>query len=260
MKMVRQKMKDLKKEVTEFICKFAEEYQKENNLPDIWREPVVGFGDANDEYFANLKNVVTEVHKLPQFFIPDAKTVISYFVPFKEELAATNIDVEGNYASAEWAKAYTDTNNLFSALNPKLAEFVKDMGYDAAVPYDISMMKDILMSSWSQKHVAVGCGVGTFGLNHLLITERGCCGRISSIVTTLPVEPTKRYETENCLFKREGKCKKCVERCFSGALTEVENDFDRFHCRKICQETEKLYNEECCGKCDTGLPCSHQIP
>ena len=49
-----------------------------------------------------------------------------------------------------------------------------------------------LISDWSHRHVAVIAGLGKFGLNNMLITDNGCCGRVGSFITDLKIEPTKR--------------------------------------------------------------------
>ena len=48
-----------------------------------------------------------------------------------------------------------------------------------------------LVSYWSQKHVAYMAGLGKFGLHHMIITEKGCCGRLGSIVTNAKISRPK---------------------------------------------------------------------
>ena len=79
--------------------------------------------------------------------------------------------------------------------------------------------------------------LSTFGLNNMLITKKGCCGRINTIVTDLDVPPDRPMEEELCLYKRSGKCGLCTDRCPSGALTR--EGFDRERCFQVCRETPK---------------------
>ena len=69
------------------------------------------------------------------------------------------------------------------------------------------------MSDWSHKHVAYIAGLGSFGRHHMLITDKGCCGRIGSVVTDAAIPATPRSDRERCLFKADGSCGKCLERC-----------------------------------------------
>ena len=55
-------------------------------------------------------------------------------------------------------------------------------------------------------------GVGTFGINHMLITETGCCGRGGSVVTDMELDPTPMLQEELCLFRRDGSCGACAKR------------------------------------------------
>lgn len=83
----------------------------------------------------------------------------------------------------------------------------------------------------------------------MLITEKGCCGRIGSIVTDLELLPTLRSNRENCLYKYNGRCKKCVERCVTSALTETA--FKRFTCHEMCLVNAEIFKE--LGHADVGL-------
>ncbi|MCL6636108.1 MAG: epoxyqueuosine reductase, partial [Peptococcaceae bacterium] len=101
------------------------------------------------------------------------------------------------------------------------------------------------------------CGLGTFGLHHMLITARGCAGRLGSLVLDFPVPPSPRPENHYCLFRREGKCLACVKNCPTGALTRA--GLDKKKCYKRLLEVDAHYGDlglcDVCGKCATG-PCA----
>lgn len=61
--------------------------------------------------------------------------------------------------------------------------------------------KEHIYSNWSQRHVGYIAGLGTFGLNNMLITDQGTCGRFYSLITNLPVEPDQPLQEERCLWK-----------------------------------------------------------
>ncbi len=229
------------------------EYCEKNGVPNIWKNPIIKYADARDEDFIKLKEVVMPTHYLPEDVLSNPVTVLSYFLPFKEEIGLSN--VEGYDASKEWAEAYVATNTMAAALNISLAEYVKSIGYDAAVPLNIDFDPNVLKSNWSQRHVARIAGQGTFGMNNMLISDVGCCGRYFAIVTTLPIEPDPKLIVERCSYKRDGSCGVCIERCVGDAL-----DYDGFSstkCYDVC-----LYNlkrtqiADVCGKCVVGIPCS----
>ena len=72
-------------------------------------------------------------------------------------------------------------------------------------------------SSWSERHVAFVCGLGTFGLSKGLITEKGICGRFGSVVTTAELPRTERPYTgiyEYCI-----QCRACARNCPVGAIS-----------------------------------------
>ncbi|MDD3403325.1 MAG: hypothetical protein PHQ72_08220 [Hespellia sp.] len=70
-----------------------------------------------------------------------------------------------------------------------------------------------LKSDWSHRHFAYAVGMGTFGINNMLITRYGCCGRYSTIVTNLNVEPDQPVSEEYCLYKKNGSYGICMKNC-----------------------------------------------
>ena len=262
----------MKEKITKLIRTFVTEYEEKEDISTNWGEPLVGFADAHHPSILELKEIVAETHSIPADVISDASIVIAYFLPFTRELANTN-QTDGDISSPEWALAYEETNALFPKLNEYVISELREMGYQADVSPEASVFdRDKLRSNWSHRHFAKAAGLGTFGINNMLITKIGCCGRYSSIVTNLDVEPDLPREDEFCLYKKNGSCGICVRHCPSGALTL--DGYDRYKCYEICMKNAERYTEfgnsyaaeaselqvhigsEVCGKCVVNAPCT----
>lgn len=244
--------------ITNKIIEYVKSYPDRKNVKNIWKEPIVGFADANGSYISALKEIVTPEHLLPGDFMENPNIVISYYIPFTEELATLNMNVEGNLAAREWSDAYNLTNTMIHDINQHIVEWLTDIGYRAASPTGVVFDKKLILSNWSQRHIAYAAGLGTFGINNMLISEKGCCGRYGSVVVDISVEPDRILTEERCLYKKNGSCKKCVKNCFSGALTT--EGFDRKKCFEICMMNDAKAGADVCGKCDIDIPCAFKAP
>lgn len=251
----------MKNTVETLIKEFVSNYPKSNNVLSRWQDPLVAFAKVEDPMFTQLKQWVSPTHALPKDLLENAKTVITYFIPFDNSINQSNI--AGKNCSREWAISYIETNQLLLDLNYYIHEELNKLGYDTTlIPATHNFDEKILISDWSHRHIAYIAGLGKFGINNMLITDQGCCGRIGSIVTDLKIEPTKRLEKEFCLYKEKGICNKCVSRCVNDALTL--DGFDRHKCYEMCLQNDKLYADlglcDVCGKCLVNLPCSTRNP
>ncbi len=250
---------DLALEIKRQISNYIKEYQQKTETK--WKEPLIAFADAKDNLFKELKTAVSPTHNLPTDFLEDAKSVICYFLPFKEEIAKSN--QEGVYASSMWAKAYIQTNKLIIDLNNYISEQLKKLGFKSVIlPPTHNFDEKRLISDWSHKHVAFIAGLGKFGLHNLLITDAGCCGRLGSIITDAPLTPTPRPKTEFCLYKYNKSCTACVKNCKFDALF-IER-YDRQKCYSICLKNADFHKNigfaDVCGKCCCITPCSLKNP
>lgn len=52
--------------ITEIVYTFVKTYSKTHTVEKVWRTPVVGFADANDPKFAELKQIIGPNHALPE--------------------------------------------------------------------------------------------------------------------------------------------------------------------------------------------------
>ncbi len=247
----------MKDQIKDFIKEFVDQYQRE----PLWKEPLIAFAKASDPLFYELKSIVSSTHALPTDLLKDAETVISYFIPFVREIPLSNVG--GKTSSRQWASAYEITNEMICNLNDTLSEELTKWGADSAVlPPTHNFDAELLVSDWSHKHVAYIAGLGKFGLHHLLITKKGCCGRLGSLVTTAKLEKTERPSGEFCLYKHDKSCKMCVEKCEFSALNL--DSFNKHKCHEICIQNDKFYSDlgetDVCGKCICVVPCSFTNP
>lgn len=262
----------VKNKIKDLICEFVHVYSKKDNIKTKWGEPLVGFADAGHSYIKNFPQLITPSHQIPTDVLDDASIVIVYYVPFTKELAETN-DTSSELASPDWALAYEETNAMFNELNTYIMDHLKKWGYNGGIsPKSATFHKDILKSDWSYRHFAYAAGLGTFGVNNMIITKKGCCGRFSTVVTNLDVEPDQPVKDEYCLYKKDGSCGLCIKNCPAGAL--AVDSYNRNECYKILQKNAEVYTEfgssyvdetgnssnsigsEVCGKCVTQSPCA----
>jgi epoxyqueuosine reductase QueG len=245
-------MENMKKYIEECIKDFV----KNTHQKTKYREPIVGFADAMNPEFNRIRSFTHEGHLLPQDLMSEGKTIVSFFIPFTKELIMGN--KEHPYVSREWVESYIETNQLIREIYEYMERRLKE--YKVKVVWEIPQPNfddEKLMSTWSQRHIAYIAGIGTFGINNLLITEKGCAGRYGSFIIDYFIEPTKGENRERCLFKYNGSCGQCMRLCPVGALSET--DFDRHKCDERVWEVDSYYQEldtcDACGKCSLG-PCA----
>ncbi|POP33623.1 epoxyqueuosine reductase [Lactonifactor longoviformis] len=252
-------------EIKDMVAAFVSTYQENNSTMTGWRTPITGIADAGDPLFRKLKETIGPNHAFPSDILPGARSVIAYFIPFSAEVINSNIPDEES--SREWDYANIETNQLLLDLNQFLCTKMEAAGYHASLlPPTYHYDEEKLISDWSHKSAAYIAGIGTFGIHHVLITKNGCCGRLGSVVTDLSLTPTKRPDREYCLYKRNGSCGRCVERCVNLAFEREGKDIS--YERKKCNE--QIYGKivpqyaigagDACGKCMCGVPCSVKAP
>lgn len=264
-------MKHVKQHIIQGARAFVEGANERANPPNLWKPPLVGFADVNHPSIRNLKAFAGEKHQLPQDVMADATIVLVYFVPFREDLSKGNRGK--GLATREWAQAYETTNAMFPKLNQHLITMMEDWGFQAKEASEASIFyRDEVISHWSFRHLAYAAGLGTFGLNNMLITEQGCAGRLNGVVTNLDVLPDQPQQEEACLYKRKGSCRLCAQACPAHAITA--NGYDRYQCYEQClknaeqhtglgssySQGEEEIGSEVCGKCIAGMPCALKRP
>ena len=245
-----------------FVKEFAKSYSENPNIKSRWDEPVFAYASAKDPLFNELKTIIGEYHKLPGDIMENGETVITYFVPLVKSIADSN--TPGYFSSEDWVFGYFETIDLINGINNGLEELFSNSGWKLAVTADHrSWDPETMKCDWSHRHAAYIAGLGTFGINRALITEKGVCGRIGTIITDAKIEPTMRPQEEYCLYKRNGSCGICLNNCPASAL-DVPDEYDNKKCMDVTFENADKYKEigfaDVCAKCMTGVPCSTRKP
>jgi epoxyqueuosine reductase QueG len=260
----------LLQKITELIMQDPGNYL-EGNIR-IFDSPLIGFGRSDDPLFAEMKKeqIIGNLFRLPEEWLAGAATVISYFIPFSEELRRSNYP-EGTI-SVEWQHGRFKGEDFNKKLRRLLVQELEASGGRALAPAlenDMVIDHKMFRSNWSERHVAYAAGLGTFGLNRGLITEKGMAGRLGSIITDLEFSPTlHKYNGpfDYCRGKRTGSCGVCIDRCPPGAITEA--GMEKAICRRYAHVDDCLketrqkfgYPYSACGKCQTSVPCEAGIP
>lgn len=240
------------------IKNIIEEKVKKLGRDDLFRAPLVAFSDANDERYMELKELIGDWHKTPKEFLPEAQSIISYFVPFTKKVGVDPKTVKDG--SALWSEAYQEINSYFEVINQEIKEYLESQGYLATTikathTYDPRDLK----AAWSHRSAAVIAGLATLGANRLAITEKGSGGRFCTVITSAKLQPNQNPVEEKCLYKKNGSCGLCFKICPVGALRP--DGMDKFVCQDELNKNQELLRKETdlvladtCGKCISVCP------
>lgn len=238
----------------------------------MFEPPLVGCGSADDPLFDVflLETVIGPCHKKPSEWLDGAKSVVSLFFPFSEAVRRSNRC--SGLCSLEWLHGRIEGQAYMISFTKALAKALNEQGFRTCIPAcdnrffcvtggkpsDGSPLQDpgIYRSNWSERHVAYLCGLGTFGLSKGLITEKGMAGRLSSLITDLPLEADTRPYAEPYAYCLH--CGKCIPRCPVNAIS-LEKGKDHTLCGPHVDSTHR-YGKYGCGLCQAGVPCEAENP
>lgn len=238
----------------------------------IFEDPIFAFGSADDEWYLNLKNGDANLRglMLPAEWLPGAKTVMSFFLPFSEAVKDSN-KKDNKLPSAGWLHGRIEGQTVLNSLSAYLVSKLIGAGYKSEAPslderfwskgnpgnQDLHP-ESAFTSNWSERHAAYVCGLGTFGLSKGLITSKGIAGRFGSIITELYLEPDERRY--NGIYDYCIMCGECVDKCPVNAIS-LEDGKNHIPCSEFIDYTQEKFNPRYgCGKCQVDVPCESRIP
>ncbi len=268
-------------EIRDFVSKSPDNRNSKMDSTPYFETPLVGFADVCDPLFLEFKDIIGDFYLTPLNILERSfsehkgswagSSVISWILPFSKSIRERNRR-ERHCSSKVWALAKTYGEELNIKLREHIASFIENLGFIAIVPtlsplFEVLQSEEVgFTSNWSERHVAYVAGLGTFGLSGGLITRSGIAMRCGSIVANLKLNPTQRTYSkhqEYCLFYSSNTCRKCIERCPGGAISEKGHNKElcMVHCAEIMQKSDEYDNVmPTCGLCQTAVPCEAGIP
>lgn len=233
----------------------------------LFERPIIAVGAADDPMFSDLQRdeAVGSQMRLPTDWLKSARCVISYFLPMTEQVRASNRD--DGPVSPEWLHARIEGQMFIMRLGEHIERLMRKAGFEAVCPAchpDMSATfhdenpAHAYRSTWSERHVAYTCGLGTFSLTRGIITEKGAAGRLGSVIVSAELPTTTRAYTgldDYCI-----KCGKCIDRCPAQAIS-LESGKDNYACHQMLNQSQELFpGYYGCGKCQVGVPCEYARP
>lgn len=152
----------------------------------------------------------------PRNIYPEARSVIVIGLPMDLPVLETT-------PSIFYHELYNTVNRLLDEDAYRIASMLNDMGHPSIfTPRDgygkLEVLRDRPLAFFSHRHAAYLAGLGTFGVNNMLLTPRyGPRVRFTSILTTAPLPPDPLMKEELCI-----RCMRCVRACPAQALVEKE--------------------------------------
>lgn len=245
----------------EKIKGFITDYIMSHDDNGLFRQPLIGFSSVEDERYERIKEIVGLHHLHPREVLPTCRTVISFFIPFTKKVIESNILEGRTKVSHLWAKTYYECNKLINSLAGDLVDYLKDLNINGAtIPATHGFDKVNFVAPWSHKSAAVIAGLGELGVHSLLITDKGCAGRLGTVFIDIEIEPedNKVPDEPRCLYYRNGSCTECVDMCPTKALSI--DSLNKKVCYKKLLHTDEIYTDlgkcDSCGKCSLG-PCAY---
>lgn len=249
----------------------------------MWEEPLVGFADGDDPLYTLYKTVVGDFHMTPRSVLaahPRSAgadlahvAVVSWILPIAAKTRQSNAEMTVG-PSLRWNHTRFQGESFTDDLRRHVVALLEEQGFLAVAPVLSAQFRTLdaangPTSTWSERHTAYAAGLGTFSLSDGLITARGIAQRCGSVVFNGQCQATPRpykHYQEYCLYKRNGSCGECINRCPAGAITATGHD------KKKCQAyinvalaewTKKpgyMGSYVACGLCQAGVPCESEIP
>ena len=158
-------------------------------------EPIVAFGDGDDPIFQDFKTIIGEFHLTPREILEkyvaaknwrfgpansiDNIGIVAWALPLTKKTCRMERKVplggSPRYNHSRWIGI-----RLYESVEQYVASLLEVLQCHAVAPtrskfFEIKQMTGNWMAAnWSERHVAYASGLGTFGLNGLMITPRGC--------------------------------------------------------------------------------------
>jgi epoxyqueuosine reductase QueG len=262
-------------------CSTGDRFLREDKSA-MYDDVLIGYQSADHPIFNKIQEIIPE-HLNPLDFMSEFSngnsvekrdlSVISFSFIFNKKTIEEN-SLQESYPSFYWYKS----TDLFPEFTMVFREFIKEYLDSRRIrhffpatekeKYRIVWKNGIKYSTWSERHIAYACGLGSFGLHGALITEKGCAHRLMSMIVD---RKAQRYSepdlpwNKNCLSANNIKCGECINRCPVDSISIAGRSVINCIKHESIENKEASkrmfgYEMEACGLCMSGVPCSMKNP
>ena len=209
-------------------------YEELKNFAKNWGADLFGVADIS-----GIKN---------RFNLPaDMLKKIDKAVSIGVRLSGVILEEIKDHPTKLYFHHYRTVNMFLDQLAVRITNFIQARSNRAlAIPASQILDWDKQLGHLSHRDIASLAGLGWFGRNNLLVTEKfGSQLRLATILTDMPLEHDEKLK-EDC---RE--CRSCISVCPAGAIGEKKEDFNRDKClEKLKEFRKKGYTQQfICGVC-----------
>ncbi|MDD2779695.1 MAG: 4Fe-4S binding protein [Candidatus Methanomethylophilaceae archaeon] len=223
-----------------------------NKIREIW--PGFAVADAAAWDTDPLVSATIPTHQRPRSIMPSARSVVVIWVPVSPTIMHTA-------PSIYYREHYRTLNTLLDVTSQRIATMLDAEGHDAAyVPRDgyhgIEGLRKDPSSFFSHRHAAYLAGLGTFGINNVLLTEKhGPRVRFASVITSADIPAGRPLKKGLCT-----ECMKCVRECPANALSgnTYPGGLDKSLCVERSGELAKKGISPC-GRCIAVCPVGKKV-
>jgi epoxyqueuosine reductase QueG len=170
-------------------------------------------------------------------------TAISVGVPVSPAVLDTLID----RPNMIYKDHYQQINHTLNDIAFLISSQINATGYNSIpIPASRLLKWKPMRAHLSHREIAYKAGLGWWGRNNLLITEKyGAQIRLVTVLTDMELEPDKPTELD-C-----SDCYACISACPAGAISENREEFDLNACyKKVSQFARpEIIGTHLCGLC-----------
>ncbi|WP_346865807.1 4Fe-4S binding protein [Methanocalculus sp. MSAO_Arc2] len=203
--------------------------------------PLLGIADAGRYNNPDYEHLVPLMYR-PEAIIPGTRSVIVIGLP-------VHLPAIDSSPSILYRESYRTVNTLLDQYTYRIANLLNGMGFPSVpIPRDGYGSIEVLLKKpvtfFSHRHAAYFAGLGTFGINNMLLTpEFGPRVRFGSVFSSLEVEPDQVMATDLCT-----RCMECQKHCPVGAVSSEDypkGKTSTMACAKYSAALNKRYASPC---------------